>query len=306
MSNNNKKKGTGKALKVQVDGKYYPSLFAAAIEIGCNYSWLWCKLQCGETKIYGKTIKLVTKEEKNMATTITITNGKGGTGKTSLCVFLAEYLYSKGFKTLVIDLDPNCSISEVYGFVLKEHNSKAFMQGIPTTPYTAKTHENATLDIIPSDLNLGMLANISDTKIKIQLKKQNLLQKYDFVLIDPPGTWNSQTRNAIYAADSIVVCGKCSPLDFEATKNYVVLLSECGLDDNTEFCVVCNAYNAQKDPDKILEKYRDTFKNYLLDNPIPELTSLKRLAYDPAYKIRADIIEKLTQFVQAATKGQVQ
>ena len=46
---------------------------------------------------------------------ITITNGKGGTGKTTLGTFLAEWLYAHGHKVLVVDCDPNCSISEIYG-----------------------------------------------------------------------------------------------------------------------------------------------------------------------------------------------
>ena len=45
--------------------------------------------------------------------TITITNGKGGPGKTTLNIFLALWLYQRGKKVLLIDLDPNCSLSEV-------------------------------------------------------------------------------------------------------------------------------------------------------------------------------------------------
>ena len=49
---------------------------------------------------------------------ITITNGKGGTGKTTLNIFLALWLSRHNFKTLLIDLDPNCSASEALGKIL--------------------------------------------------------------------------------------------------------------------------------------------------------------------------------------------
>ena len=104
---------------------------------------------------------------------ITITNGKGGTGKTTLNIFLALWLYERGKKVLLIDLDPNCSLSEALGKVLQEQNSKILLTGREVTPYTLKKSENgAILDLIPSDLDLDMLANITDIQLKMQLKKQ--------------------------------------------------------------------------------------------------------------------------------------
>lgn len=297
----------GNRTLVNVDGKTYPSIFKAAVEIGCNYSWLWCRLRAGQATIKGRRVTLARTEKTQTrrntmkkAMTITLTNCKGGTGKTSLSTFLAEQLLALGKKVLVVDLDPNCSISEIYGYVLKDSNSKALMSGLKTEPYTVKTSAaGGALDLIPSDLNLGQLANIIDTQIKIQLKKQGFVERYDYIILDPPGTWNSQTRNAVFAADSVIVVGKCSPLDFEATRNYIAMLSECGIEADTT--VVCNAYSAQRDPDKILDKYREAFGGLLLPAPVPEMTSLKRLAYDPEYRIRADIAEKLRAFVRAAT-----
>lgn len=232
---------------------------------------------------------------------ITITNGKGGTGKTSLNTFLAEWLFSKGYRVLVIDIDPNCSLSEIYGKVLCDQNSKILLSGREVKPYTVKSNESATLDLIPSDLDLDMLANITDIQLKIQIKKQKFEERYDYVLIDPPGTWNSQTRNAIFAADSIVVVGKCSPLDFVATQNYLQKLRDCCVE--SDICIVCNSYNKTNDPDNILQKYRDTFDGFLLQEPIPRMNSLMRLAYSPEYHIRADIAERLLPFVEAATLG---
>lgn len=233
---------------------------------------------------------------------ITITNGKGGTGKTTLGTFLAEWLYAHGQKVLVVDCDPNCSISEIYGKVLCDRTSRQLLSGKETEPYTLRTAENGgELALIPSDLELDMLANIADMQLKMQIRRQGLSERYDFILIDPPGTWNAQTRNAVFAADSIVVAGKCSPLDFAATSNYIAKLQDCCLD--ADVTVVCNGYNAASDPDRIWPRYQEAFGEFLLSEPIPKMNSLKRLTENPNYKIRADLAERLLPFVHAATGG---
>ena len=231
---------------------------------------------------------------------ITITNGKGGTGKTTLNTFLAFTLFGRGKKVLMIDLDPNCSLSEVMDKVLLPENSKVLLTGREVKPYTLKTGENgAVLDIIPSDLEMDMIANISDVQLKLQLKKQGFNERYDYIIIDPPGTWNAQTRNAVFAADSIVVVGKCSPLDFAATSKYMQKLSDCCLD--ADVSVVVNSYNAASDPDNIWQQYKDAFGNYLLKEAAPKMNSLKRFMFNPDYHIRADLAERLEPFVKAAT-----
>lgn len=234
--------------------------------------------------------------------TITITNGKGGTGKTTLNTFLAEYLYAHGQKVLVVDLDPNCSISEIYGKVLCDQNTRQLLTGKEVAPYTLKTAENgAELAIIPSDLDLDMLSNIIDTQLKFQLRKQGFLSRYDYIIIDPPGTWNAQTRNAVFAADTVVVVGKCSPLDHAATQNYIAKLTECCLE--ADVTVVCNSYSAQSDPDGIWAQYQESFGELLLPTPVPKMTSLMRLTNNPAYRIRADLADRLLPFIHAATQG---
>lgn len=233
---------------------------------------------------------------------ITITNGKGGTGKTTLNIFLALWLYQHGFKVLLIDLDPNCSLSEVMGKVLLDQNSKLLLTGREVKPYTLKEDDNGgKLDLIPSDLDLDMLSNITDMQLKIQIKKLGFENQYDFILIDPPGTWNAQTRNAVFSSDSIAIVGKCSPLDFVATSNYIQKLSDCCLD--SDVTVVCNSYNAASDPDNILERYKENFADFFLPYPVPKMNSLKRLMSNPDYHIRSDLEERLLPFVKAVTLG---
>ncbi len=232
---------------------------------------------------------------------ITLTNGKGGTGKTTLSIYLAINLCNQGRKVLFIDLDPNCSASEALGKILCENNSKQLLSGRNVNPYILKKSKDGKgqLDLIPSDLDLDMLQNVTDVQLRMQIKKQDFVSKYDHIIIDPPGTWNSQTRNAIFAADFIKIVGKCSPLDFVATQNYFNKLSECCLDADIQ--VICNSYSKAADPDGILDNYKKTFGDWFFPNPIPKMNSLKRLTKNPDYHIRTDIEEKLAYFVDCCS-----
>lgn len=231
---------------------------------------------------------------------ITTTNKKGGTGKTTLNTLLAEFLYRHGQKVLTIGLDPNCSISEVYGKVLQDQNSKLLLTGRDVEPYLLKEHTNGgTLSIIPEDLDLSMLSNIMDTKLKLEIRRQNLAQKYDYIIIDPPGTWNAQTRNAVFAADTIIVSGKCSPLDYKATLQYMDTLQDCCLE--SDVFVVCNAYNKQRDPGNIWKQYQQTFKDFLIAEPIPLVNSFQKLVQNPEYTIPASVEKRMKNFIETVT-----
>jgi len=231
---------------------------------------------------------------------ITITNGKGGTGKTTLNIFLALWLSRHNFKTLLIDLDPNCSASEALGKILCDQNSKQLLTGRTVKPYQIKKFDGkGCLDLIPSDLDLDMLSNITDMQLKMQLRKHEFEKQYDFILIDPPGTWGAQTRNAVFASERIIIAGKCSPLDFAATSNYFAKLQECCID--ADVTVVCNGYTAGCDPDRIWEHYQEQFGEFLLASPIPKMNSLKRLTNNPDYHVRKDLEDKLNDFILSAT-----
>ena len=78
-----------------------------------------------------------------MAKIITTSNGKGGTGKTTLNTFIAETLFAHGFSVLLIDLDHNCCLSEMYGFELQDETSKSFLSGTMVKPYNIKKSEQA-------------------------------------------------------------------------------------------------------------------------------------------------------------------
>ena len=232
------------------------------------------------------------------AKVLTTSSWKGGTGKTTLNVLTAETLAKRGKKVLIIDLDSNCSISACYEALFKDHTSKDFISGQQWEVYPAK----GNIDIIPADLQIGLLNNIMDSQLKIILRKSGLLEKYDYVIIDPPGYWGPHTRNAIFAADVLVVSGTCSRLDFEATNNYFDMLQQCCIEADTY--VVVNAFSLKTNGPGVYEKYREKFADYLIPEPLPYIQSLKKLTANINYELHPSVKVRLEKYVDYILGGE--
>jgi cellulose biosynthesis protein BcsQ len=144
---------------------------------------------------------------------ITAASPKGGTGKTTLNVTLANLLAEKGKKSLLIDLDASCAISQCYGQILKEATSMDFLSG-SVEGFSGIYPARPNIDIMPGNIRNMLLNNIMDTQLKIALRKSGLVEKYDYIIIDPPGYWGAHLRNAVFAADVLVIPANCSRIDF--------------------------------------------------------------------------------------------
>jgi len=236
-----------------------------------------------------------------MGKVLTNASWKGGTGKTTLAAYEAAILAASGFRVLIIDLDPNCAISQIFGVTFKDITSLEFLTGI-WDEFKGVYNAMERIDIIPGNLNNGLLNNIMDLSLKNALKRSGLINQYDFIIVDPPGFWGVHTRNAVFSADILVIPGTCSRIDFEATKLFFKTLQQSGVETDTFICV--NAYNEKTNLPGIWEVYQDKFNNYLLEKPIPYIKSLKRLTNDiKNYVIQANIKNRLDFFIQAITKG---
>ena len=87
-----------------------------------------------------------------MGKIISLSNHKGGVGKTSSTANLGAALNMQGKKVLIIDLDPQANLSLHFNLMDKFHNIYKMMSGkVPVTP----TKILSGFDIIPSVLDLS-------------------------------------------------------------------------------------------------------------------------------------------------------
>jgi cellulose biosynthesis protein BcsQ len=238
--------------------------------------------------------------------TITVASWKGGTGKTTLNILLVEILSRRGYKTLIIDLESNCAITQCYGAIAKalqdkEKTSMGFLMGSGSDFHSdGIIHAKDNVDIIPSHLQNALLANIMDSQLKLNIKRAGFLDQYDYIIIDPPGFWGSHTKNAVVASDTLIIPGMGSTLDFEASTLFVNTLNQCGIDADVYVCV--NAYNQKTCLPGILERYQERFGEYLTPT-VPYITSLKKLVDNVNYAIHPSVRKRLEEFVEHIIGG---
>ena len=236
-----------------------------------------------------------------MGKIITNASWKGGTGKTTLAAYEASILAACGFRVLIVDLDPNMAISQVFEVIFRDYSSLEFLTG-SWEEFKGVYNAMENIDIIPGNLNNGLLNNIMDLSLKNALKRSGLINKYDYIIIDPPGFWGVHTRNAVFAANVLIIPGTCSRIDFEASKLFFKTLQQSGAEADTFVCV--NAYNEKTNLPGIWEMYQKEFDNYLLEKPIPYIKSFKKLTNDiKNYVMQTAIKTRLDFFIEAVSKG---
>jgi len=141
-----------------------------------------------------------------MSKIISISNHKGGVGKTTSVLNIGAGLSRLGKKVLLIDIDPQCNLTMSLGISDPEFNIYGAMRGdYPLQPISVLKK----LDIIPSVL--GLLATEielpNEYKNRFILKEllQPLLGKYDYILIDCPPSLGLLTINSFTASQEVYI-----------------------------------------------------------------------------------------------------
>jgi chromosome partitioning protein len=136
---------------------------------------------------------------------ITIMNYKGGVGKTATAVNLSYNLSERGYKTLLIDCDPQGNASYFYGkYDEKKKSLTGVLQGMYTLETAIRRTKFKNLDIVQADRKLEFVKIYSPIELKDQIHQLGE-DRYDYVILDCHPTFELYTKIALVAADLCVV-----------------------------------------------------------------------------------------------------
>lgn len=158
-----------------------------------------------------RILKLIKKAVTNNMKTISITNAKGGVGKTTVTINLAYELQRLGHLVLVIDLDDQCDLTKIYCPTEDTSlNILDVLQG-QCHIFDACLEVEPNLYIIPGskDLKHLSLAN-SEYALRDYLKNEYFCN-FDFVLLDHPPTINEATLAGYAASNEVLIVVETEP-----------------------------------------------------------------------------------------------
>ncbi|WP_192913862.1 plasmid partitioning protein RepA [Roseibium sediminis] len=180
---------------------------------------------------------------------IAVTNFKGGSGKTTTSTHLAQHLAIRGYRVLAVDLDPQASMSSLFGYqpeldlsgndtiygAIRYDNERVPMSEVIRTTYVDG------LDLVPGNLELQefehttpqfLASRPAGTKpedlffARVQSALTSVEANYDVVVLDCPPQLGYLTLGALCAASSVLVTVHPQMLDVASMSQFLFMTSD--------------------------------------------------------------------------------
>lgn len=173
---------------------------------------------------------------------LAVQNFKGGVGKSTIAVHLAQYLAIQGYRVGLIDCDSQGSVTTLFGYVpdldlTEEDTLYPFLRQdeMKTLDYALrKTHFDG-LELIPSNLRLFQ----SEYELAARMARGNgqlldrlaqgiasIADRFDVIILDPPPALGAISLSVLRAANALMVPVPPTVMDFASTAAFLAMLDE--------------------------------------------------------------------------------
>lgn len=226
---------------------------------------------------------------------LTISNQKGGVGKTTTAVNLAAALARQGARVLVIDLDPQGNASTALGV---EHHADmpsvydVIVSDVPMEDVVQKSPEFGSLYCVPATIHLAgaeielvsLVAREQRLHRALDLYLKGLDDPFDYVFIDCPPSLGLLTINAFVAAREVLIPIQCEYYALEGLSQLLknIQLIEKHLNPElTVSTILLTMYDGRTNlANQVAQDVRDHFPKQVLDTLIPRSV---RVSEAPSY-----------------------
>lgn len=174
-----------------------------------------------------------------MLRTIAISNEKGGVAKTTTTLSLGAALVELGNRVLLIDLDAQANLTLALGLEPGETDktsSNIMLNNVPILEVCKKT-DIEKLDVIPSSSRI----EISEQFLPVRTNYTTILQRairsvtnlhYDYIILDCPPALGAITKNALAAAELLLIPTQAEYFSAYALRNMMTLIRNIREADN--------------------------------------------------------------------------
>lgn len=258
----------------------------------------------------------------------TISNQKGGVGKTTTAVNMAAALAVKGLKVLVIDLDPQGNASTALG--VEHHRGipgtyEVLIDNLPIAQAIRPSSSVANLYCLPASIDLAgaemeLFTNFDDAQRRYRLRTMlaNFLnsasdaERPDYVFIDCPPSLGLLTINAFVAAREVLIPIQCEYYALEGLEQLLHTVDLIKAQLNPELrvsTILLTMYDSRtRLASQVVEEVRSHFANETLQTVIPRAV---RVSEAPSYgqtiltydKSSSGAIAYLEAAIEMANKG---
>ena len=165
-----------------------------------------------------------------MARIITIANQKGGVAKTTTCFAIGAALGELGHRVLLVDLDPQASLSFSLGLDPDSLDNTIHDVLVGRVPVGKTICQKAEADLVPSNIDLAgaeaYLLTRTGREYAVKMALEDVLVHYAYILIDCPPSLGVLTINALTAADEVVIPLQCEALSHRGVGQLVETIED--------------------------------------------------------------------------------
>jgi chromosome partitioning protein len=214
-----------------------------------------------------------------MGKIISLVNQKGGVGKTTTAVNLAQYLSEKGRIVLLVDLDPQANATSGVGISKNESQTGVYDILIKKIfPEKAiLSAQSVNFDVLPSSIDLSgapiELTNLPNREYRLFDALKNIREHYDYIIIDSPPSLDLLTINGLVASNEIIIPVQCEYYSLEGLSRLLetVSLIKEGLNSSLAIMgAVLTMYDKRnKLSRQVLKEVKDNFPGRVFSSVIP-------------------------------------